>query len=107
RDLRHVAARAVAAARGSRTGAPGPVHLNLAFRDPLVPDGGGWPERSRDGLVEVAARGAAGGLPPGPGAVPPGPAARTGTVALSADPATSDVLGPDGVRTVVVAGDGA
>src|SRR5690606_4472469 len=30
-DLRSVVSRAVAAARGSRSGHPGPVHLNLAF----------------------------------------------------------------------------
>src|SRR5690606_14847717 len=81
RDLRHVAVRAVAAARGSRTGDPGPVHLNLAFREPLVPGAGGWRERSGDGLVEVAARGAAGG-PPASASTRPRAAA-----ALSADPA--------------------
>ncbi|WP_348525129.1 thiamine pyrophosphate-binding protein [Luteimicrobium album] len=37
RDLDHLAARAVAAARGTRSGWPGPVHLDLAYREPLVP----------------------------------------------------------------------
>jgi 2-succinyl-5-enolpyruvyl-6-hydroxy-3-cyclohexene-1-carboxylate synthase len=37
---RAVAVRAVAAARGTLTGDPGPVHVNVAFREPLVPDDG-------------------------------------------------------------------
>ncbi|WP_265520534.1 2-succinyl-5-enolpyruvyl-6-hydroxy-3-cyclohexene-1-carboxylic-acid synthase [Oerskovia flava] len=37
RDLSTLVTRALAAARGDRSGYPGPVHLNLAFRDPLVP----------------------------------------------------------------------
>ncbi|MDH4159042.1 MAG: 2-succinyl-5-enolpyruvyl-6-hydroxy-3-cyclohexene-1-carboxylic-acid synthase [Actinomycetota bacterium] len=42
---RALTGRTWAAARGTLTGDPGPVHLNLAFRDPLVPDGDpAWPE---------------------------------------------------------------
>lgn len=89
RDLRQVAARAVAAALGSRTRDPGPVHLDLAFRDPLVPgaDGAGWPAPSGDGLPAV--RAAAAGAPG------------------ADDDGAVDWTGPAAARTVVVAGDGA
>ena len=53
RDLRRIATRAVAAATGARTGDPGPVHLNLAFRDPLVPDDEPWPAVASAGLAVV------------------------------------------------------
>jgi 2-succinyl-5-enolpyruvyl-6-hydroxy-3-cyclohexene-1-carboxylate synthase len=42
---RSLASRAWAQAAGTAGGLPGPVHLNVAFRDPLVPDGAagaGW-----------------------------------------------------------------
>lgn len=38
RRLGALVARAVATAIGAPSGEPGPVHLNVAFRDPLVPD---------------------------------------------------------------------
>ena len=37
RAVRTTAARATAAATGALSGAPGPVHLNLPYRDPLAP----------------------------------------------------------------------
>lgn len=93
RDVRHVAARAVAAATGARGGVPGPVHLDLAYRDPLVPGEAPWPEPSRAGLVDVR-----GWVPPAPltGAVPAVVDARAGGSPRRA-----------AVPTVVVAGDGA
>ncbi|WP_253182585.1 thiamine pyrophosphate-binding protein, partial [Jiangella alba] len=54
-DLRALLARALAAAVGTRSGDPGPVHLDLAYREPLVPDAdSGWPVSS-DGALGVAA----------------------------------------------------
>ena len=115
RDLRHLAARVVATALGLRTDHPGPVHVNLAFREPLVPDGAPWPEPSTAGLTEVLRRG---GTLPGGGAggagLPDGPwgadvtRAQRATAPLVADAAGAAVGGAiaDVVPTVVVAGDG-
>ncbi|WP_199425020.1 2-succinyl-5-enolpyruvyl-6-hydroxy-3-cyclohexene-1-carboxylic-acid synthase [Actinotalea solisilvae] len=136
RDLRHLAARAVAAATGARTGDPGPVHVNLAFRDPLVPDASPWPAWSGAGLTEVLRRGAAGHAPPAGspltggtaqapavGETPPTSGGTSPTSLAGGTSLTSPARGtshaplvsagrrvaghPDGVRTVVVAGDGA
>jgi 2-succinyl-5-enolpyruvyl-6-hydroxy-3-cyclohexene-1-carboxylate synthase len=95
RDLLATAARALTAARGQRDLYPGPVHLNLAYRDPLHPEtplvpelsgpGAGIPGRAPDRSAHLRPR-VVGPLP-GPGADP----------ALPGDPA----------RTLVVAGDDA
>ena len=74
----HVVVRALAAASGARSGDPGPVHLNLALRDPLVPTTP-WQPGPAPAVREVAARRPA--------------------------PASLDV--PAEGRVVVVAGDGA
>ncbi len=71
RFWRNVVSQAVAAATGARTADPGPVQLNVAFRDPLVPDGDSeWPESlDRDaGATRVARAGqlASHALPRGP-----------------------------------------
>ncbi|ASR55364.1 2-succinyl-5-enolpyruvyl-6-hydroxy-3-cyclohexene-1-carboxylic-acid synthase [Cellulomonas sp. CW35] len=105
RDVRHTAARAVAAATGARTADPGPVHLNLAFREPLVPGDEPWPAPGTAGLTHVQSR--------------PGPSVPTATGAVPAVVAAAQRVADDdrparrapgrlgGVPTVVVAGDGA
>ncbi|MEE6294430.1 2-succinyl-5-enolpyruvyl-6-hydroxy-3-cyclohexene-1-carboxylic-acid synthase [Georgenia wangjunii] len=76
--LRQVVARALVAATGARSADPGPVHLNVAFRDPLTPAAPWQP-----------------GVPPARRAlVPPRPMPPSTTL-------------PPCPLTVVVAGDGA
>ncbi len=92
RDLLAVVTRALGEATGARRGHPGPVQLDLAYREPLVPVAG-----------PVAGPGADALAPPGPdslGAVAPAAVLPGRTVVEAAEPAP-------GARTVVVAGDGA
>ncbi len=62
---RPLAARAFAEARDGPLG-PGPVHLNLAFRDPLVGEPAPLPERAGPSLVNPVAQVAAHRTPLGP-----------------------------------------
>lgn len=103
RDVRSVAARAVAAATGARTGAPGPAHLNLAYRESLVPvDDEPWPAPAAAGLTAVEPRWAAAERSA------PAPAPSTGTIpVVTSAEATRRRRGRRAQPTVVVAGDGA
>lgn len=83
RIWRNVVARAVTAAVGTLSRHPGPAHVNVAFREPLVPD-------EAPGLAEVEQ---------------PVDAAGATVVPVAAEPpATALAAGP---RTVVLAGDDA
>lgn len=108
RDLRAVLTRAVAAASGTRTLHPGPVHLNLAYREPLAP--GPEDAADADGLAG-ADGGGAGGILLADDEGPTGLGQGLGTVLARTRPATDPLI--DELRldvepaTVVVAGDGA
>lgn len=71
---RHQLARLVSAATGSRTNAPGPVHLNVAFSEPLLPD-------ETTPVFRAPVRVEADNRQPEPVALSPGPA----TVIVSGD----------------------
>lgn len=101
---------------------PGPVHLNLAFRDPLVPEGAAGPESPEgpEGDAHTARPGDAPAAPAPSGAETGGVAgsARTvgaaGTGGVTATSGTSRITATSGTsrstegsRTVVVAGHGA
>ncbi|MGO1316530.1 MAG: 2-succinyl-5-enolpyruvyl-6-hydroxy-3-cyclohexene-1-carboxylic-acid synthase [Cellulomonadaceae bacterium] len=95
RDVRALAARAVAAATGARSGWPGPVHLNLAYRDPLVPAEGSDPRPAA----------AVGPVTGDAIAVGPVTVVVPGAAGRRVDPGLDWAL--DDAPTVLVAGDGA
>jgi 2-succinyl-5-enolpyruvyl-6-hydroxy-3-cyclohexene-1-carboxylate synthase len=88
---RSTACRAWGLASGSAGGVPGPVHLNLAFRDPLVPS------VEQDAVV-TADRDAGGGRGPG------GSSGRAGDAPWTRFSGTLDLAWAE--RGVVVCGDG-
>ncbi|MFC8600029.1 2-succinyl-5-enolpyruvyl-6-hydroxy-3-cyclohexene-1-carboxylic-acid synthase, partial [Isoptericola sp. NPDC057191] len=87
RDLLGTLGRALAAAQGLRDGHPGPVQVNLAFRDPLYPP------------APLA--------PPAPEEVWPDGFRRTAVAPAAPGPGGDPALGGHLARTLVVAGDGA
>lgn len=95
---RNVVARAVAAARGNPGSAPGPVQLDVAFADPLLPDGPGL--AGSDGSTGADGSEGSGGWPE-----PLAGTAGLTAVAPALDPVP--VRLPWSARTVVLAGDGA
>ncbi|MCA5895032.1 2-succinyl-5-enolpyruvyl-6-hydroxy-3-cyclohexene-1-carboxylic-acid synthase [Isoptericola sp. NEAU-Y5] len=109
RDLVAVSGRALAAALGLRDVRPGPVHLNLGFRDPLHPSApleslSGDEAWSRQG--RPTGPGGDGDEPPGGDAWPEG-SRRTVVVPPARGPGADPVLPGRAACTLVVAGDGA
>jgi 2-succinyl-5-enolpyruvyl-6-hydroxy-3-cyclohexene-1-carboxylate synthase len=86
RYWRALVARALLVARGAVSGDPGPVQLNLAFREPLLPDGAAVPEGAWAGRADGGPWTAGRPGTPGPAPLPAGPA-RTVVVAGDAPPA--------------------
>lgn len=103
---RTVADRAYAAATGVLGGDPGPVHLNLGFRDPLVPE-----EEARDSHGEGDDGGSGPRATPEPGRYPGRPGREPWTALPSSPPAPAPA-GPEeaqalldpGTRTLAVLG---
>lgn len=71
-----IVTRAVRAALGEperddMAAAPGPVHINIEFRDPLGPDGGAWPQvQGAEPSLIVRTRAVLRGVGPSPRALP-------------------------------------
>lgn len=95
RAVRSTAARATAAATGALGGAPGPVHLNLPYRDPLAPvlDG---PDPDEGGSAPLVAL-------PAPAPVVPAPAVPAPVVPAAGSPVPTAIPHDEG--TLVVLGD--
>lgn len=111
--LEALVARACAAAQGSPSGRPGPVHLNVGFRDPLVPESLRLGSTEPDASLRPSAPPA---LSPIGSASLSVPAALTSTADGTAGPQVlraalvplpwEQAVNPD-LRTVIIAGDGA
>jgi len=97
-DLRSLVARACATASGALGSAPGPVHLDLAYREPLTPQTGGedvLDEAARDLRERVAAARSVRVVGPAPEALPAPASPRSATEPAALVPIPWQNLRPD------------
>jgi 2-succinyl-5-enolpyruvyl-6-hydroxy-3-cyclohexene-1-carboxylate synthase len=111
RAWRFQLARLLIAATGARTGSPGPVHLNVGFSDPLIPDDASAPSQPELTVTQMSRPTArtpisagpqtvivAGDLPPAAGRALAQQAAQA-AVPLLAEPSSNARRGPAALST--------
>ncbi|RBY82306.1 2-succinyl-5-enolpyruvyl-6-hydroxy-3-cyclohexene-1-carboxylic-acid synthase [Blastococcus sp. TF02A-26] len=110
RYWRALVARALLIARGLVSGDPGPVHLDLPFREPLLPEGPAVAEGVWAGRADGSPWTTAGAGMPGPAPLPAGPARTVvvvGDAPAALGRAAADLAGRQGWPVVAEPSGGA